>query len=90
MNKTKIGILGCGNISEIYFTNLTQTFVNTEVYACCDLVEQRVKQKAEQFGIKHVMTFEQMLQCPEIDIIVNLTTPQSHYATCKAALTAKA
>jgi len=88
MKKAKIGILGCGNISGIYFKNLTQTFTNTEVYAAADLIPESVKAKAEEFHVPHIMTFEQMLDCPEIDIILNITTPQSHFALSKKALEA--
>ncbi|HNX15052.1 MAG TPA: Gfo/Idh/MocA family oxidoreductase [Oscillospiraceae bacterium] len=88
MKKAKIGFLGCGNISGIYFKNLTQTFTNTEVYAAADLIHERVKTKTEEFHVPHIMTFEQMLECPEIDIILNITTPQSHYELSKRALEA--
>ena len=88
MKKAKIGFLGCGNISGIYFKNLTQTFTNTEVYAAADLIPERVETKTEEFHVPHIMTFEQMLDCPEIDIILNITTPQSHFELSKQALMA--
>lgn len=88
MEKVNIGVVGCGNISGIYFKNLTTVFLNTNVYACADLDEARAKEAAEKFGIVHIMTLEEMLACPEIQIILNLTTPQSHYSICKKALEA--
>ena len=88
MEKVNIGVVGCGNISGIYFQNLTRVFLNTNVYACADLDETRAKESAEKYGIPHIMTLEEMLVCPEIQIILNLTTPQSHYDVCKKALTA--
>ena len=47
----KIGVVGCGNISDIYFKNLTSVFNNTEVLACTDLDEQKAlaKKKNMQF-----------------------------------------
>lgn len=36
MNPVKIGVIGCGVISGIYFQNLTQ-FHSVEVVACADL-----------------------------------------------------
>ena len=86
MRKVKIGVVGCGNISGIYFDNLTKVFANTEVYACADLMEERAKQAAEKYGIPHVMTTDDLLDCKEIEIVLNLTTPQGHFDLCKAAL----
>lgn len=88
MKKVNIGVVGCGNISGIYFQNLTTVFLNTNVYACADLDESRAKEAASKYGIEHIMTLEEMLACPEIEIILNLTTPQSHYPICKKALEA--
>lgn len=88
MEKVNIGVVGCGNISGIYFQNLTTVFLNTNVYACADLDEARAKEAAEKYGIPHIMTLDEMLSCPEIQIILNLTTPQSHYPICKKALEA--
>ena len=55
MPKTKIGIIGCGNISGIYFKS-GQTFRNLEVVACADLDLERAKAKAEEFGVPKVPT----------------------------------
>ncbi|PIV53932.1 MAG: oxidoreductase, partial [Elusimicrobia bacterium CG02_land_8_20_14_3_00_37_13] len=37
MERLKVGIIGCGNISGIYFTNCKK-FENLEVAACADLI----------------------------------------------------
>ncbi len=50
IKKAKVGIIGCGSICDIYFKNLTQTFVNTEVIACADLFPERAEAKASQYG----------------------------------------
>lgn len=84
----KIGIVGCGNISGIYLKNLTELFHNAEIYACSDLDEEKVKTAAEKYGIAHVMTFDEMLECKEIELILNLTTPAGHYPLTKRALLA--
>ncbi|WP_058302495.1 Gfo/Idh/MocA family protein [Gorillibacterium timonense] len=88
MDKTKIGIVGCGNISGIYFENLTKLFQNTEVLACSDLTREKAQQAAEQYGVPRVLTTEELLADPEIEIVVNLTTPGNHYAICRDALLA--
>lgn len=84
----KVGLVGCGNISDIYLRNLTTVFKNITIYACADLDENKVKKAVEQYHIPHIMTFDEMLACQEIDTILNLTTPGGHYALCKQALLA--
>jgi len=88
MNKKNIGIIGCGAISHIYITNLMNMFDNTYVYAICDLDNEKTKAVSKQYDIKKIMTFDEMLNDKEIDLILNLTTPNAHYSICKAALLA--
>lgn len=87
MDKVNIGVVGCGSISKIYFQNL-EMFVNTNVLACADLNEQAAKNAAEQYAIPYILSFEKMLECDDIDIILNITPPQAHYDLCKKALLA--
>lgn len=88
MNKVKVGIVGCGNISGIYFENLTNLFTNVEVYACSDLDEEKAKSAAEKYGINNILSTEELLECEDIQIVLNLTTPKTHYEICKKALLA--
>ncbi|MBR5942110.1 MAG: Gfo/Idh/MocA family oxidoreductase, partial [Clostridia bacterium] len=83
-----IGIVGCGNISGIYLENLTRKFKNVTVAAVADLDEGRARAKAEEYGIPRVMTLEEMLADGGIDLILNITTPLSHYSINKQALLA--
>jgi predicted dehydrogenase len=77
MHKTKIGVIGCGNISGIYLEK-AQTFDILEVKAVADIIPERSKAKAEEFHIPCVYTDEELLADPEIDIVVNLTPPLVH------------
>lgn len=83
-----IGVLGCGNISDTYFQNLGNMFKNTTVYACCDLDAEKVNAAVKTYNIPRVMTFEEMLADPEIDIILNITPPKTHYSLSKKVLEA--
>lgn len=78
--------MGCGNISDIYLSNLTSLFHNVSIYACADLDGEKVRKAAEKYAIPHIMTFEEMLECQEINLILNLTTPGSHYSLSRRAL----
>ena len=86
MSKVKIGIVGCGNISGIYFKNCIQMFKNIEVAACSDMVLERAAAKAEEFNIPKACSVDELLANPEIKIVVNLTIPNAHADICMAAL----
>ncbi len=88
MEKTKIGIVGCGNISGIYFKNLCTVFNNVTVKACADLDPSRAQAKATEYPGVRVCSLEEMLADPEIKLIVNLTTPQGHYPVAMQAVAA--
>lgn len=84
--KVKVGIVGCGAISGIYFKNLTQTFDNTEVVACADLFPERAAAQAAEFGVSKSGTVADLLADPEVAIVVNLTVPKAHAEVALAAI----
>lgn len=89
MEKVKIGILGLGAISGIYLKNLTELFREVEIAGVYDLIPEKVEAAKSEYGIsKGYSSMEDMLQDPEIEIILNLTRPFEHYETTKAALSA--
>ena len=89
MKRTGIGILGAGAISGIYLENLCRLFTETEVVGVYDLVEEKVKEAQEKYGVqKSYKSMEELLADSEVDIVLNLTRPFEHYETTKAALLA--
>jgi len=89
MDRMKIGVVGCGDIcSRTYIPNIASRFRNMTLHALCDLKTERAETLARKYDVPHVYTLEQMLADPEIDIILNTTTPQSHYAINMMALQA--
>jgi predicted dehydrogenase len=87
MEKVKVGIIGCGNICGIYFKNL-KTYPFLDVAACADLVVEKAKARAQEFGVAKVCTPAELLANPEIQVVVNLTIPRAHYSVALAALQA--
>jgi predicted dehydrogenase len=73
-----IGILGCGNISGIYFKNLTTRFPWLEVRACCDLDPERSNEKGAAHGVEVEPDAEALLAREDIQIVLNLSTPPAH------------
>jgi predicted dehydrogenase len=86
LKKTKVGIIGCGMISDTYF-NAAKTFNILEVVACSDALPERSQAKTEAYGVPS-MTTEQLLAKPEIEIVLNLTPPKEHLAVTLATLKA--
>ena len=83
---TQVGIIGCGNISEIYLQNLGKA-KHLKLTAVADLDMEKAQQKAEAHGVK-AMGVEALLARGEIDLVVNLTIPKAHYAVNRAVLEA--
>lgn len=88
METRAVGIVGCGNISGIYFKNLCTVFNNVRVKACADLDPERARAKVAAYPDVRMCTVEDMLSDPEIEIIVNLTTPQGHFPVAMEAVKA--
>lgn len=88
INKMKAAVIGCGMISEAYMKNLKNRFQIIELTACSDLDNDRMHARAGKFGIK-AMTFEEILDDPEIELVLNLTNPLVHYSVTKDAVLAK-
>lgn len=77
MEQLKVGIIGCGVISDIYLKNLTARFSTLKVTACADASPEKSRERAQQYGIAAEST-DSVLADPEIDVILNLTNPQFH------------
>lgn len=71
-----IGIIGCGVISGAYL-KAAPNFPILQIRACADLNLEAAQAKAAEFGIA-ARSIEQLLADPEIEIVLNLTTPQAH------------
>lgn len=88
MKIVNVGIIGMGNISDIYCENLCTVHENTRVLACADVNLEAAKAKAEKWGIPTVQTVDELLANEDIEIVVNLTPPKFHYEITKKALLA--
>ena len=90
MERLKAAIVGVGNISSIYLENLTSTFINRiELLGCADLITERARTAVKEFDLKrNYGTPSELYADPDIDIVINLTNPDSHYEVCLAALEA--
>src|SRR5438132_1010744 len=86
MKDLGVGIVGCGVISTIYMQNVA-SFRGVRLVACADILEQTARTQADKFGIR-ALSIEALMRDPEVDVVVNLTTPNVHFEVSHAALTA--
>jgi predicted dehydrogenase len=82
-----VGVIGAGFIADIYLKNLTTMFGNVRVVGVADLVPERARARADTYGVAP-LTVDELLQRPEIGIVVNLTIPQAHAEVAFAAVRA--
>jgi len=83
----RVGVIGCGTVSEPYLRNMTASAA-LEVVACSDLAMDRAEARAAQFGIPGVCTQAELLADQSVELVVNLTVPRAHYEVSMAALDA--
>jgi len=81
-----VGLIGCGNISTIYLTNLPRS-PGVKVRACADMRPEVAEAQAARFGVE-AAPVDTLLSRDDIDLVVNLTVPAAHAAVSLAALSA--
>lgn len=86
--RVKVGVVGCGVISDIYIRNLQERLAEVEVVAVSDALVERAEQRAQQYGVPQVLTTEELIASPDVQLVVNLTIPSLHAAISRAALNA--
>ena len=84
MKPAKIGVIGCGMISDHYF-KAAKRFPVLDMALCADLDEKLAAEKGELYGVRAV-SCDELLADPEIEVVLNLTPPKAHNAVAKSAL----
>jgi predicted dehydrogenase len=76
MEAVKVGLIGCGNISAAYL-RAAPNFPELRIACCADLNESQAAARAEEFELRAV-SIDALLSDPEVEVVLNLTTPQAH------------
>jgi predicted dehydrogenase len=84
--KMRIGLVGCGNISDIYLTN-AQLFEDIEFVAVSSRNVESAKRTGERYELE-VRSIDRLVTSDDVDIVLNLTTPRVHAAISLAAIEA--
>jgi predicted dehydrogenase len=85
--KFRVGIIGVGNISPAYIEGC-RAFDILDLVACADIHTERLQAVAAKYNVPQIMTVEELLASPEIDVVVNLTVPAVHAEVSLSALRA--
>ena len=85
MDKVRIGLIGVGNVSRLHAAAYADT-PRAEVYAVCDVNEDRVRERAKQWGAAKAYTdYQELLADPKVDA-VEIITP--HHLHCRMGVDA--
>ena len=82
----RIGLVGCGNISDIYLKNAPR-FRDIVITAASDLNPDAAKRQAERYAID-ARGVKDLLTSDDVDIVLNLTIPEAHAEVSLQALEA--
>ena len=73
----KVGFIGTGGIAGAHLKNL-KTFEDIEFVTMCDVVEEKAKARADEFGGKPFTDFREMFDKVEMDALYICTPPFAH------------
>jgi predicted dehydrogenase len=82
----RVGIIGCGNISDIYVRN-ANLFRDIEIIACSDINPAAAERLARKYSLRET-SVGALLAADDIEIILNLTLPVAHAEVSRAAIAA--
>ncbi len=72
----RIGIIGCGKISQAYFDG-AKRFDILDLVACADLNPEAARAQAEANGCE-ALEVDALLEREDIELVINLTIPSAH------------
>jgi predicted dehydrogenase len=86
--KIKVGVIGCGSVSNMYLPHLSKS-PYVELVSACDIRYERAQVRAKEYNIPNSYPIiDQMLTGAAFDLLVNLTDMQEHGRLNKLALNA--
>ncbi|WP_152045890.1 Gfo/Idh/MocA family protein [Aureimonas psammosilenae] len=83
----RIAIVGCGFVADYYMTTLVN-HANLVLVGVFDRSEERARVFCEFHRVPRFASLDELLAVPDLDMVLNLTNPASHYVVSKAALEA--
>ena len=87
MLRTKIAMLGCGYVANMYRLTLSM-HPELELVGVYDREQSRSENMSKLTGVPAYDDFQSLLDDSETQIVLNLTNPSEHYETTRALLAA--
>jgi len=81
----RIAIVGCGYVADFYMRTLAN-YPHLEIVGAMDRNPERLSQFAQHHHVRPIGSLDQVLDDPSIEIVVNLTNPESHFAVSRACI----
>jgi predicted dehydrogenase len=83
----KIAIIGCGFVADLYAATL-DIHSNLELTGVTDRDPERAVKFGSLYRARAYRDLDELLADDQIEIVLNLTNPESHFAVSRAALEA--
>ncbi len=80
-----IAIIGTGFVADYYMTTL-RNYPQLKLLGAFDRSAERLKVFAAHYKVRAYESFEAILADKDVQIVLNLTTPENHYAISRAVL----
>jgi predicted dehydrogenase len=80
----RVGIVGAGYISAAYL-RAAKDFREISMVSCADVLRTNAETRAKEFGLR-AQNVDELFEDKSIDLVLNLTTPQSHVPISLQAL----
>lgn len=80
--KFQYAVIGCGSISSAHLSSVCANSDIMDLYACCDLIEERARAAADKYGTPEtrvVTDYKALLNDPALDL-VSICTPSGAHA----------
>ncbi len=88
-DRIRVGLVGCGAISGGHLDAYRQLADRFEVLAVCDVVEEKARRRAEEFGVPRVVSdVEDLYRMTDLEVIDITTPPYLHAPMAIAAMEA--
>jgi predicted dehydrogenase len=82
-----IAIVGCGCVAEFYGTTLGN-YPNLKLVGACDHNERNLQAFCQRWSTRRYANLEQLLEDPSVQLVLNLTSPRSHYDVTRKCIEA--
>jgi len=82
----KFGVIGAGKIARYRHLPEIQMNIHAKVHAVCDIVDTRAVEMAQQYDCKAYTDYLELIQDPDLDVVVVAATNATHAEISIAAL----